>query len=136
MHLGLLTTLSNYTTYDNGDTGSNMFAFLVWLAVVIFMIAAIWTVYVKAKKPGWAAIIPFYNAYVLIKIVNRPGWWLVLYFIPPISFVIHIIVMNDLSKAFGKDVGYTLLLVLLPFLGWPLLAWGDAKFKKVKKSKK
>lgn len=136
MDLALLTNLSNYTTYDGSDTGSNVFTALIWLAVAVFMLAAMWTVYVKANKPGWAAIIPIYNSYVLLKIVNRPGWWLVLYFIPLVNLVVHIIVLNDLSKAFGKGVGYTLLLLFLPFLGWPLLAWGDAKFKKPKKSKK
>jgi hypothetical protein len=136
MDLALLTNLSNYTTYNNADAGSNMFVSLVWLALAVFMIAAMWGVFVKAKKPGWAAIIPFYNTYVTLKIVGRPGWWLVFYFIPIVNIVVHVIVMNDLAKAFAKGVGYTLLLLFIPFIGWPLLAWGDATYKKAKKSKK
>lgn len=136
MDLGLLTNLSNYTTYDSGDAGTNMFTSLIWLAVAIFMIAAMWGVFVKAKRPGWGAIIPFYNTYLTIKIAGRPGWWLVWYFIPIVNIVVHIIVMYDLAKAFGKGAGYTLLLVFLPFIGWPMLAWGDATYKKGKKTKK
>lgn len=126
---------TTYTTYED-QTGSNWFLTLVYIALVIFMIAAMWAVFEKAKKPGWGAIVPFYNTYLTLKIVGRPGWWLIFYFIPFVNIIVHIIVMNDLAKAFAKGVGYTLLLVFIPFIGWPLLAWGDASYKKGKKSKK
>lgn len=28
-----------------------------------------------AGQPGWAAIIPIFNLYILCKIVGRPAWW-------------------------------------------------------------
>ena len=49
---------------------------IIYIAVIVFEIAALWRVFVKAGRPGWAAIIPFYNYYVLLKVVGRPGWWL------------------------------------------------------------
>ena len=48
---------------------------LVWM---IFVIVASWKVFTKAGQPGWAVLVPFYNIYVLCKIVGRPGWWLIL----------------------------------------------------------
>jgi len=61
---------------DIGSGASAGFAVLmtlVQLAVAIVAIVAMWKVYVKANKPGWAAIIPFYNLWVMLEIVGRPG---------------------------------------------------------------
>ena len=46
---------------------------IIILAICIAVIAGIWKVFVKAGQPGWAAIIPIYNAYILLKIVGRPA---------------------------------------------------------------
>jgi hypothetical protein len=67
---------------------------LISLALSIFVIASFWKVFTKAGQPGWAAIVPFYNTYVLLKVVGRPGWWLVLFFIPIANIVIAIIVAS------------------------------------------
>lgn len=106
---------------------------VVWLliifALLIVMLAALWRVYTKAKQPGWAALIPIYNTYVLLKIAGRPWWWLLLMLIPFVNLIVSIIVLNDLSKSFGKDVVFTLLLFFLPVIGYPILAWGKAEYK-------
>jgi len=36
--------------------------------------------------------------------------------------------INLLSKSFGKDVGFTIGLILLPVIFYPILAFGDAKY--------
>jgi hypothetical protein len=77
---------------------------LFWLAFAIFMIAAMWKVLVKAGQPGWGILIPFYNAYLLLKVAGRPGWWLILYFIPLVNIIIELIVSIDISKNFGKEL--------------------------------
>lgn len=96
---------------------------IIGLAVSLFLIIATWRMYTKAGKPGWASIIPFYNTYVLLKIVGRPGWWLVLMFIPIVNIVIAIIVTIDLAKSFGKGGGFAVLLILLPFIGFAILGF-------------
>ena len=101
---------------------------VVWLAIVVLMIAALWKVFEKAGEPGWAAIVPIYNFYILLKIAGRPGWWLLLYLIPFVNFIISIIVSIDVAKRFGKGTGFALGLVLLPFIFYPMLAWGDASY--------
>ena len=40
-----------------------LFALIV-LALVIVSIAGKWKMFEKAGRPGWAAIIPYYNTYV------------------------------------------------------------------------
>jgi hypothetical protein len=86
-------------------------------------------VFKKAGQPGWAAIIPIYNLYVILKIVGKPGWWLLLMLIPLVNVVFAIWTVNLLSKSFGKDVGFTLGLIFLSFIFWPILAFGDAKYQ-------
>ena len=101
---------------------------VVWLAIIVLMIAALWKVFEKAGEPGWAAIVPIYNFYILLKVAGRPGWWLLLYLIPFVNFIISIIVSIDVAKRFGKGTGFALGLVFLPFIFYPMLAWGDASY--------
>src|SRR3954464_12706990 len=99
--------------------------FLVWLAVVVLVFASLWKLFEKAGKPGWAGIVPIYNAIVLLEIVGRPLWWIVLLFIPCVNFVVGIMVCIDLAKSFGKSPGFGIGLAFLGFIFFPLLAFGD-----------
>ena len=98
---------------------------IVYVALVILEIAALWQVFVKGGRPGWAAIIPFYNIYVLLKVVGRPGWWLILYFIPIVVLIAWIIVAIDLAKSFGQGVAFGVGVILLPFIFIPILGFGS-----------
>ncbi len=108
--------------------GPGVVFWLVWCVVVIVEIAAIWTVFVKAGKPGWASIIPIYNGIVILQIAGRPVWWFLLYLIPLVNIIIAIIVMIDFAKSFGKGVGFALGLIFLGFIFMPILAWSDAQY--------
>ena len=101
---------------------------VLFLLIGIIVIIADWKIYVKAGKPGWACIIPFYNIVVLCEIVGKPTWWVVLCLIPGVNLVIYIILLNHLSLSFGKDVGFTLGLIFLWFIFYPILGFGDAKY--------
>lgn len=100
----------------------------VYVAILIVMIIAMWKLFSKAGQPGWAAIIPIYNVYVLLKVAGKPGWWLVLFLIPVVSLVIAIITLHGVSTSFGKGAGFTVGLVLLPFIFLPMLAFGSATY--------
>jgi hypothetical protein len=102
--------------------------FLVMLCVVVLMVASIWKVFTKAGKPGWAAIIPIYNAIVLLEIAGKPLWWFLLMLIPLVNIIIAIIVYIDLAKAFGKSAGFGIGLALLGFIFFPILGFGDARY--------
>lgn len=101
---------------------------IIYLAVLILLIASLWRLFDKAGQPGWASIIPIYNVYVLIKVAGRPGWWLILMFIPIVNIVIDIIVTVDVAKNFGKSGVYALGLIFLPFIFYPMLAFGEARY--------
>ena len=98
------------------------------LLFVVFLIAAQWKVFVKAGQPGWAAIIPIYNIYIMTKIGGKPGYWTLLCLIPLVNIVFIIWLYNMISKSFGKDEGFTAGLILLGFIFWPILGFGSAKY--------
>lgn len=101
---------------------------VVYIAVIVFEIAAMWQVFVKGGRPGWAAIIPFYNYYTLLKVVGRPGWWLILYFIPFVNIIVWLIVAIDLAKSFRKGSGYGVAIFFLAFIFIPILGFGSAQY--------
>lgn len=101
---------------------------IIWLAVVILMIVSIWKVFTKAGQPGWACIIPIYNAYVMLKVAGKPGWWLLLLFIPVVNFIISLIIPFAVAGNFGKGAGFGIGLLLLPFIFYPILAFGNAQY--------
>ena len=102
---------------------------IIYLAIIILIIAAVWKVYVKAGKPGWAAIVPIYNIIVLLEIVGRPLWWFLLFFVPLVNFIVAIIIYIDLAKSFGKSAGFGIGLVFLGIIFFPILGFGDAEYQ-------
>lgn len=99
------------------------------LIFVIIVLAGVWKTFDKAGKPGWAAIIPIYNYIIMLEIAGKPIWWVILFFIPCVNVIIGIIVLIDLAKAFGQGAGMGLLLIFLPFIGWPMLGFGSARYQ-------
>ncbi len=102
--------------------------FLIWLACMVFIIAAVWKVFSKAGKPGWAAIVPIYNAIMMLEIVGRPAWWFILMLIPLVNIVIAIIVVLDLAKSFGQGSGFAIGLLLLSPIFMAILGFGSARY--------
>ena len=124
--------METYDSYESVDSGGLMaamgaFAF-VYFAIILLIIISMWKIFTKAGKPGWAAIIPIYNIIVLLEIVGKPIWWLILLLIPFVNIIFAIMLAHQLSLAFGQGVGMTLLLIFLPFIGYPMLAFGSAQY--------
>lgn len=102
---------------------------LLYLAIIVVIIAGIWKTFEKAGQPGWAAIVPFYNIYILTVIAEKPAWWMILFFVPIANIVVAIMIYHAISLNFGKDVGFTLGLIFLGFIFFPILGFGDAVYK-------
>ena len=98
------------------------------IAVSLFLIVASWALYAKADQPGWTVLIPVYNTYVYLQIVGRPGWWLVLYFIPVVGSIVGIINMFDLARVFDRDILFGFGLLFLAPIFVPILAFGEAEY--------
>lgn len=93
-----------------------------------FYVFCAWRIFEKAGKPGWAALIPFYNTFVQLEMVQRPWWWILLMFIPAVNLVLAVIIIFDLAKVFGKDNGFAFGLLFLTPIFVPILALGNAVY--------
>lgn len=103
---------------------------LVPLAFVVVIIAGMWKVFEKAGQPGWAAVVPFYNVYILtIEIAKKEILWFVLWFIPFVNLVAAVIVSIEVAKKFGKSELYGIGLAFLGFVFYPMLGFGDAQYQ-------
>jgi hypothetical protein len=102
---------------------------ILYLAFLVFVIAGIWKTFTKAGQPGWASIVPIYNIIVMSKIAGKPAWWIVLCIIPIVNIYGLITLFHGISTKFGKGAGFTVGLVLLGFIFFPILGFGDAVYE-------
>jgi signal peptidase I len=88
-----------------------------WLLFILFVqlvhFCGTWKLYQKAGRKAWEAAIPVYNAVVLMKIINRPSWWVVLLFIPIINLLMFPVVWVETIRSFGKNTLLDTWLVIL-----------------------
>jgi hypothetical protein len=104
---------------------------IILIAIALLMIVSSWIVVSKAGRPGVSQIIPIWRTIELITIAGKPIWWfLIILLVPIANLVFYIMVLNGISKAFGYKEGFTVGLVLLPIIFWPILAFGGATYTK------
>lgn len=113
---------------QQGGGGGGAMGMLFFVAIAGLIVASMWKVFDKAGQPGWGAIVPIFNIYLMCKIANRPAWWMVLFFIPVVSLIAFAVLSFDIAKAFGKGAGFGLGLFLLGFIFYPILAFGSAEY--------
>ena len=107
--------------------GFAAFAIIIWLvamAASILMIVSMWKIFVKLGKPGWYAIVPIYNMYQLCVSLGVEWWYLLLFFVPFANIYAMYVIYDALAKKFGKTTGFTIGLILVPFVFMPMLAFG------------
>lgn len=102
--------------------------YVIFLAVMIVCLVGLWKIFVKAGKPGWAAIVPFYNTYCLCEMSFGTGWLFLLMLVPCVGQIMMIIMWIKLSQAFGKGAGFGIGILFFPFIFLPMLGFGDAQF--------
>ncbi len=137
-------TYSTYptATYSSSAASAGIFAgffgffmFLVIIAWVVLTIVAEWKIFKKAGKEGWKALIPVYNAYTLLQILNMEPMLCFLTLLPGANFMLGIVMCVKLAKSFGKGTGFAIGLILLEPIFEMILAFGDAKYKQLPSSK-
>lgn len=135
------TNLSNIDTAGMAAASAGVMVvyLVIAIAVAVVSIIAMWKIFTKAGKPGWAAIIPVYNLVVLYQIVGmNPLWLLVLVgmiipfvnFVAAIAFfVLTILVDIKLAKAFGKSGAFAVGLIFLPFIFQCILGFDKSEYQ-------
>lgn len=77
--------------------------FLFFLIIQLVHFAGTWKLYRKAGKKTWQALLPIYNAVVLMEIIRRPKWWVILLFIPIINLMMFPVLWVETLRSFGKN---------------------------------
>ena len=134
--------------------GFALFFIVIAIALAVLLIVAYWKLFKKAGKNGWEAIIPYYNSWTLNEISGAHWiWWIVLIIAGAgfgngisgnISNIIktsaiasmcgaatilaNLVISINIAKKFGKGTGFGVLCALLPIVGYPILAFGSAKY--------
>jgi len=109
---------SLFNLHDGSVMGASiaaaMFAYMFFILALYAVIAIPkWVLFEKAGQPGWAALIPYYNDYVLFDITWGNGILFLLTLIPFAGLVIWIITRVKMAEAFGKDGGWACGLIFL-----------------------
>ena len=89
--------------------------FYFFLAVQALHFLGTWNLYKRAGQAPWKAGIPIYNAIVLMKIINRPRWWVFLLFLPIINLIMFPVVWVETLRSFGKNSPVDTLLGIATF---------------------
>ena len=118
-----------------GVMGLIMFAVAV---VVILQIIGMWKIFTKAGEAGWKSLIPFYNIAILYKISGMSPYLVLVYIgllIPFINFFAGIAIgvfdlyqKINICKAFRKSTGFTVAMIMVPFIANLILAFGDSQY--------
>ena len=137
----------NYS-YNAGGGAAAAFLIVIWIVMLVFAVLAIiglWKTFTKAGLPGWAAIIPFYNEYNVVKMSNRPTYffWIMLgcsllAWIPIIGwllmigiFVLWVFMALDIAANFGQGTGFAILLIIFPQIMFLILGFGSYEYRRI-----
>ena len=87
-----------------------------WLILYIYYAICLMLIANKTNTPNsWLAWIPIANIYLMCKVAGKPGWWVILFFIPFVNIVIGIIVWMKIAEA-RKKPGWVGILMIIPFV--------------------
>ncbi|MES2543794.1 MAG: signal peptidase I [Bacteroidota bacterium] len=89
------------------------FLFFLLLQVIHFL--GTWKLYEAAGRKRWEALVPVYNAVVLMKIINRSPWWTILLFVPVVNLIMFPVVWVETLRSFGKNSTLDTLLGIVTF---------------------
>ena len=89
----------------------NLFNFIFIVILYVYLAYSLQVIADKTNtENSWFAWVPILNIYLMCKIAGKPGWWLILFFIPIVNLVIFIIVGMAIAQKRGKP-------------GWLGIAW-------------
>ncbi|MBQ9182065.1 MAG: zinc ribbon domain-containing protein [Bacilli bacterium] len=141
------------TTNDIPDEVAVVLLIILGICILIGIVACIlqiigqWKVLSKANKPGWGAIIPIYNTYLLCQIAGINPWWILITVLSPflgfipilgalasfaISIYFSILLGVSVARSFGKSDGFAVGLILLPPVFYMILGLDNSKYEGAK----
>jgi uncharacterized membrane protein len=126
MQLGAILAASN---------GGGIIAIVVYIVIIVLALVGFWKTLEKGGESGaWALLFLTGCLYPVAflpvcRMTGRPGWWVILLYIPIVNIVVLAILSIDLAKSFGKSTGYGIGLWLLSFIFYPMLGFGESRYE-------
>lgn len=75
--------------------------------------ASTWQLYKKAGRKSWEAFVPFYNFWIGLELIQRPKWWIILFFTPIVAPIMWWVYWVDFGRSFGKRTWTDAILMIL-----------------------
>lgn len=118
----------NFSVISDMSRDSSPVSVIVSIGLGVLTIVAMWKIFNKAGEPGWAAIVPIYDAWVLFKITWGSGAYMFLMLIPIANIVFAIMTCIKLARVFGRGGGFAAGLIFLEPVFLMILAFGSAEY--------
>lgn len=100
-----------------------------WIIFSILFVAThvgLYKLFEKAGYKGWQSLVPFYNAFIWLKIIKKPLWWFLFVLFPFINVFMLFLMLVELAKCFGKYLFWEQAAsVLLPFVYLPYIGFNE-----------
>ncbi|MFB6296405.1 MAG: DUF5684 domain-containing protein [Halobacteriales archaeon] len=117
------------TALQQGITGFSRLVSIAAVAIGAAVLAGVWKTFRKANYPGWAAVVPIYNVYVMLEIGDEEWWWVLVLFVPVLNIYAAYRAVAGVSEAFDRGTGFALGLLVAGFVFWPLLGFGGYSYQ-------
>jgi hypothetical protein len=105
---------------------------LVWIALIVVILVGMYKTFARmGYDDAWWIFIPILNIIFVLKVIEKPLWWIVLMLIPCVSAIVGLycgwLLSDKVAKAYGKDTLFAVGLLLLGFIFYPILGFGSAE---------
>lgn len=106
------------------------FDVVVALGMVAAAYAGYYKTFDKAGEEGWKALVPFYSFWVQLRVIDRPDYWMGLYFVPFVCAYVILRSTWDLGTCFGRGAWFKVGMICMPFVFYPILGFGGSAYRR------
>jgi len=105
----------------------SIYTLIVFAGLYVYNAFALMTIANRTyTENAWMAWIPVLNIYLMVKIAEKPWWWLIIIFIPILGIIPYILVWMRISERLGKSpwLGVLMIVPVVSLVVIGYLAWG------------
>ncbi|HXB08997.1 MAG TPA: S26 family signal peptidase, partial [Puia sp.] len=102
---------------------------LVLIQLILLLLPSIGLakLFAKAGVPGWKAVVPFYNTWIMLELAGRSRRWVFVQLIPIVGWFISLGIFVEFVKVFGRfQLWEHALASLLPLIYFPVIGYDPA----------
>jgi hypothetical protein len=115
--------------FDSDPSGTAGFGGSAGVVGYILFVIGLWRMLEKAGMPGWGALIPIYNIYLVVKLAGMSGLSVLLLLIPVVNVFAVLYIATRVSDAFGHGLLMAIVgLFLFAPLGFLVLGFDGSRY--------